>query len=578
MSLVMHPGLFLILVGAIAAIVPQSVRKFVLAAGPALALAMFFTLPHEEDLLVIPFINDWSLHLLTIDSLSWFFNVFFLTLAFLGGVYSMHNPSWAEALASMTYAGSTVCMVFAGDWISLIFFWELMAISSLYLIWANHTARSRRAGFRYLLIHMLGGNLLLAGIFFKVIAGDMMVGNIAETRDAAFWLMFLAVCINGVIPPLHAWVADAYPESTITGGAFMSGLTTKAAIYVLIRMFAGTDFLIVVGVIMAIYGAVFAIMENDMRRLLSYHIVSQLGFMVAGVGMGSALALDGAAAHAISNILQKSLLFMCCGAIMYATGIRKINQLGGLARKMPWVLVFFLAAAFSISGVPLTNGFVCKTITIAAASELHLDWVYFGLSLASIGTFLSITLKMTYFIFIAKPDKEFEVGAIPKNMYWAMAISAFLNVIFGIVPAVLYQYLPFGSGAVYHPYTIDHVTQYIQVLVAAMIPFMLYLPHMKPHSVLSLDFDWFYRRPFASFVSGVSHVCCATRDALGKAWRELYELFGPMSANPMRFIGRFSGKDAPDQYDPEKYRAPIGESMLVDMTILLVLLFFFVII
>lgn len=576
MSLLLHPGLFLILVGVVAAIVPQNARKIVLAAGPVLALAMFFTLPHEADLLVIPFINGWSLHLMTIDSLSWFFNVFFITLAFLGGVYSMHNPSWAEALASMTYAGATVSMVFAGDWISLIFFWELMAISSVYLIWANHTGRSRRAGFRYLLVHMFGGNLLLAGIFFKVIAGDMMVANVSATHDAAFWLMFLAVCINGVIPPLHAWVADAYPESTITGGAFMSGLTTKAAIYVLIRLFAGTDFLIIIGVIMAIYGAIFAIIENDMRRLLSYHIVSQLGFMVAGVGMGTALALDGAAAHAISNILQKSLLFMCCGAIMYATGIRKISELGGLAKKMPWVLVFFLAAAFSISGVPLTNGFVCKTITITAASELGLNWVYFGLSLASIGTFLSITLKMTYYIFFAKPDKEFEVRAIPKNMYWAMGISAFLNVIFGIVPFVLYQYLPFGSGAVYHPYTVDHVTQYIEVLVAAMIPFMLYLSHMKPHNLLSLDFDWFYRRPLVSLVSGISHVCCATRDALGAAFRELYEGFGPISANPMRFIGRLSGKKVPAEYDPEKYRAPIGEPILVDIAVLLIISFLFI--
>jgi len=269
---------------------------------------------------------------------------------------------------------------------------------------------------------------------------------------------------------------------------------------------------------------------------------------------------------------------MCCGAIMYATGIRKISELGALAKKMPWVLVFFLAAAFSISGVPLTNGFVCKTITITAAAELHMHWVYFGLSLASIGTFLSITLKMTYFIFFAKPDKEFAVNAIPKNMYWAMAISAFLNVIFGILPGVLYQYLPFDSGAVYHPYTIDHVTQYIEVLVAAMIPFMLYLSHMKPHDALSLDFDWFYRRPFASFVSGVSHVCCAARDALGKAFRELYESFGPVSANPMRFMGRLSGKEVPAQYDAEQYRAPIGESMLVDVAILVVILFFFVII
>jgi len=578
MTSFLHPGLFLILIGAVAALVPTNVRKYVLGAGPIGALIIFFLLPHEGDLMILPFINGWSLHLLTIDALAWFFAVFFVIMAVLGGIYSMHNPSWAEALASMTYAGSTVSLILAGDWITFLFFWELMAISSLFLVWCNHTVRSRKAGFRYLLVHMFGGNLLLAGIFFKVLAGDMMVGDVGATRDAAFWLMLLAVCINGVIPPFHAWVADAYPESTITGGAFMSGFTTKAAMYVLIRLFAGTEFLIVVGVIMAIYGAIYAIIENDMRRLLSYHIVSQLGFMVAGVGMGSGLALDGAAAHAVSNILQKSLLFMCAGAIMYATGIRKINQLGGLAKKMPWVFLFFIAAAFSISGVPLTNGFVCKTITIAAAAELHLNWVYFGLSLASIGTFLSITLKMGYFIFIAKPEKEFEIKPIPKNMYWAMGLSAFLNVIFGIVPFVLYQYLPFGSGAIYSAYTIDHVTQYIEVLVAAMIPFMLYLSHMKPHSVLNLDFDWFYRKPLVSLVSGISHTCCTARDGLGKVWREIYDGFGPVSSNPLRFIGEVRGKKAEGQYDPDVYRAPIGESMLIDVLILAAIIMCFVIV
>ena len=128
--------------------------------------------------------------------------------------------------------------------------------------------------------------------------------------------------------PLHAWLVDAYPEGTVTGSVFLSSFTTKVAVYCLIRIFAGTDFLIWFGVLMALYGACYAIMENDMRRLLSYHIVSQVGFMVAGVGLGTAMALNGATAHAFSHILYKSLLFMCAGAIIYATGIRKINQLG----------------------------------------------------------------------------------------------------------------------------------------------------------------------------------------------------------------------------------------------------------
>lgn len=563
----LHPGLILLLTGAVAALVPKALRKYILVLGPALALGAVFMIG-QGDLWVIPFINEMNLHLMMVDRLSWIFVAIFALLAFMGGIYSMHNESWAEALASMAYAGSTISMVLAGDWVTLVFFWELMAVSSLYLIWANHTARSRKAGFRYILVHMFGGNMLLAGVFLKVSAGEFMIGNITATHDAAFWLILLGVCINAVVPPLHAWVADAYPESTITGGAFLSSLTTKAGIYVMIRLFAGTDWLMWVGVVMALYGAVFAIIENDMRRLLSYHIVSQLGFMVAGVGMGTAMALDGATAHAVTNVLQKSLLFMCAGAVMYATGRRKLSQLGGLAKEMPIVCICFIIAAFSISGVPLFDGFVAKSITISAAAESGYDWIELGLSLASIGTFLSITLKMTYFMFFAPKQEGLEVGPIPKNMIAALIVGAFMNTIFGLVPSLLHNALPFMTE--YHAYTIDHLTQYAEVLVAAMLPFMLYLSHMMPKSKLALDFDWFYRKPLASCISWVSSLCCAIRDGLGAMVRGSVESFKPLMNNPVAFIGRTWSGERPKQYNPNEYRAPIGESMLIDMLILLV--------
>lgn len=564
----LHPGLILLLVGVIAAIVPKNIRKYVMAVGPAVALAAVFTLD-QGDLWVVPFINGMQLHLMVVDKLSWIFVAIFTLLAFMGGIYAMHNDSWAEALASMSYAGSTVCMVLAGDWVTLLFFWELMAITSLYLIWANHTARSRRAGFRYIMVHFFGGNMLLFGVVLKVTGGDFLVSNLTANHDLAFWLILIAVCINSVVPPLHAWVADAYPESTITGGVFMSSLTTKAGIYVMIRLFAGTDWLIWVGVIMAIYGAIFAIIENDMRRLLSYHIVSQLGFMVAGVGLGTGMALDGATAHAVTNVLQKSMLFMCAGAVMYSTGRRKLNELGGLAKQMPLLCVFFLIAAFSISGVPLFDGFVAKSITISAAAEAGNGAMELLLSLASIGTFLSITLKMTYFMFFAPAQNGLEIKRpIPKNMMVAMGIAAFMNIIFGIVPSLLHNALPYPIE--YHAYTVDHLTQYVEVLVASMIPFLVYLAHMMPHSKLALDFDWFYRKPLVSCVSWISSLCCAIRDGLGGMFRGMVDGLKPFMDNPVAFMGRTWNGTIPKQYDADQYRPEIGEVMLVDFLILAV--------
>ncbi len=567
----LHPGLILILAGLIAAVLPKNLRKVALIGGPLAALAAMFTI-EVGALWTIPFINGMELHLIDVDKLSWMFALVFTLMAVMGGFYVSHTESWLESMAAMMYAGSILGVVLCGDWMTMIFFWELGAATSLFLIWCNNTPASRKAGFRYLLVHMTGGNLLLAGIFLNVSNGDFLIHSLTGTSGAAYWLIMLGVGINAAVVPLHAWITDAYPEATVAGSVFMGAFTTKMAAYCMIRLFSGSEIMIYLGVFMALYASCFVIIENDMRRLLAFHIVGQIGFIVAGLGVGNALGINGAAAHAFTNVLFKSLLFMAVGAIIYTTGIRKINELGGMYKKLPLVTLFFFIAAFSISGVPFFTGFVSKSVIMTGAAEAGLLWVEMCLKIASIATFVSITLKMGYFIFFGEDnDKVVVQRKVPVGMYIAMAIDAALCIVFGVFPELLYNMLPMEME--YHVFTVDHFMAYIQLLGVSMIPFMMYLDHMKPHSQLSLDFDWFYRKPFASLVHSISSLVCSTRLALGEFCLCIYHAFNALAAHPLQFIGLApraldsdNGAPVPDQYDPDRYRANIGEPMIITMT------------
>lgn len=564
----LHPGFILIFVGFIAMVLPKMLRRLVLAVGPLFAFYAAVNMEIGTDLSTEFFGTGYQLGYMYVDKLSYIFCMIFALMACIGGIYSCHNENRMEAFSSMSYAGCALGVTLAKDWLTLIFFWEALAVTSMFLIWCRNKPESRRAGFRYVLVHMFGGNLLLLGMFLKLGQGESLVVNLAQgAHDAAFWAILVGVAVNAAIPPVNAWLVDAYPEGTITGSVFLSSFTTKVAVYALIRIFAGTDFLMGLGCFMAIYGAAYAIMENDMRRLLGYHIISQVGFMVAGVGVGTAMALNGAAAHAFSHILYKSLLFMCAGAIIYATGIRKINQLSGMAKKMPFVSFCFFVAAFSISGVPLFNGFISKTITIAAASAAGYDWIYNLLELASIGTFLSITLKMGYFIFLRDTDTNVELkNNLPKNMYAAMGIGAVLCFLYGIYPDLLYRYLPFGVPG-YEPFTAAHILSYIEILVVTMIPFMMFLPRMEPHTALSLDTDCLYRKPLYSLISLLSALFCALCSALGSAWGVLYEKFMGLTNNPMDFLDAKPFRKR-THYNPENYRTSIADPMMITLTVL----------
>ena len=437
-----------------------------------------------------------------VDQLSLVFSYVFSIIALLGMVYALHVDDDSQHVAALTYAGAALGVTFAGDLITLAVFWELMAVSSTVLVWTRREPTAVAAGFRYLLVHVFGGLLLLAGIVIYVVDtgtvtfGDM--GTFANSPSPRAWVLILvAFLINAAVPPLGAWLPDAYPEATVTGAIFLTAFTTKSAVYVLIRGFGAhhNQVIMWLGAAMAVYGVVYAVLENDARRLLAYHIISQVGYMVCGVGIGTELARNGATAHAFAHILYKALLFMGAGAVLQVTGLRKLSDMGGLYKSMPITLALYMIGAFAISAVPLFSGFVSKSMVVSAAGDAHLTWVFLLLTLASAGTFLHTGLKLPYYMFFGK-DSGLRGHEPPGNMLVAMGLASFACILIGVFPRLLYQHLPYPPIA-YVPYTVEHVTASLGMLAFTAWGFFLLLKHLDPEPKISLDTDWFYRKGVA---------------------------------------------------------------------------------
>ena len=431
------------------------------------------------------------------DNLTFPFALIFHIAAALNVIYSWHDRKWSEHTASLSYAGAAIAALHAGDLVTLFIWWEMTAVTSVFLILASGTERSRRAAMRYLLVQVLSGVLLLAGA--AVIAGH--TGSLAFERmtfggpdNLGVWLVFIAFGIKAAFPFLNGWLQDAYPEATATGTVALSAFTTKLAIYALARGFAGTEMLIWIGAAMTALPVFFAVIENDLRRVLAFSLNNQVGFMVVAVGIGTELALNGAVAHAFVHILYKALLFMSMGAVLHQVGTIKASELGGLYRQMPFTMVCCIIGAMSISAFPLFSGFVAKSLTMSALGDTGLVWVYLVLLFASAGVLEHSGIKIPYFAFFAHESK-FETGEAPIGMRVAMGIAALLCVAIGVFPGPLYSILPYAVD--YHPYDASHVVGQLQLLIFAMLAFV-FLVRMKwyPPEIPSvvLNSDWFYRR------------------------------------------------------------------------------------
>src|SRR5713226_3476128 len=493
-----HPGLLLILGAWLLPLLKGRVNRVAMLILPAAAL-IDCLLMKPGTYGVTSFLGQ-DLVFGRVDRLSLVFSYVFSLMGLLGMIYALHVEDDFQHVAALTYVGSALGVTFAGDFLSLYIFWELMAISSALLVFRRREPASVAAGFRYLLVHIFGGLILLAGILLHWSqTGSLAFGDMGASSGGKAWAMILvAFLLNAAVPPLGAWLPDAYPEATVTGAVFMTAFTTKSAVYVLIRGYAGTELLVWLGAAMAVYGVVYAVLENDARRLLAYHIISQVGYMVCGVGIGTALATNGATAHAFAHILYKALLFMGAGAVLETTGLRKLNEMGGLYKTMPVTLGLYMIGAFAISAVPLFSGFVTKSMVVSAAGEAHRPVIFLMLTLASAGTFLHTGLKLPYYMFFGK-DSGRRAQEPPRNMLVAMGLAAVACVLIGVFPGLLYQHLP--NRVEFVPYTLRHVTSTMGMLGLTALGFFLLLKHLDPQPTISLDTDWFYRRGSAGLVT-----------------------------------------------------------------------------
>lgn len=510
-------GLVLIAAGLAAPLVPRALRRWLLLAAPLLAGAQLLALPVGAHVELELF--GFALQLVRADKLSLAFGYVFVIAAFLNTVFAWHVRDGVEGPAAMVYAGAAVAAVFAGDLLTLFVFWELTAVASVFVVWAQGSKRAYAAGMRYLVIQLGSGMLLAAGAALRFAETGSLAFDFVGLGTPGGALILLAFGVKCAFPLLHNWLQDVYPEASATGTVVLSAFTTKLGIYALARAFPGTEMLIWVGTAMAAFPIFYAVIENDLRRVLAYSVNNQLGFMVVGIGLGTDLAVNGAVAHAFADILFKALLFMSMGAVLLRTGTVKGTDLGGLYKSMPWTAGFCMVGAASISAFPLFSGFVTKSMIMASAAHEGYLFEWLVLLFASAGVFHHAGIKIPFFAFFAH-DSGIRCKEAPAHMLLAMALAAVLCIGIGTFPAALYAILP--RAVDYHPYTSSHVVSQLQLLVFSALAFSvlmrtgIYPPEMRS---VNLDFDWTYRRFGARLAAGSALALGMLQDRSGAALR-----------------------------------------------------------
>lgn len=487
------------------------VRAAIMIATPFIAAYGIYSLGagHTVDATLMGF----DLMPVRIDKLSMLFGYLFCIAALVGNIYALYHKDTIQHFAAQAYAGSAVGAVLAGDMLTLFIYWEVMAITSSALIFARRTDASLKAGIRYLVMQILSGLLLLAGIviYYKSI-GSLDFNSIGLDAPGG-WLFFLAFGIKSAFPLLHNWLTDAYPEATESGTVFLSSFTTKVAVYALARSFAGEDILIYIGAVMAFFPIYYAVIENDLRRVLTYSLINQIGFMVVGIGIGTELALNGAVGHAFADVIFKGLLMMSMGAVLHATGEMRGSELGGLYKRMPKTTFFAIVGAASISAFPLVSGFVTKSMIVSAVMAEGYYGVWLVLLFAAAGVFHHAGIKIPYFAFYAHDSKFIHTAKeAPTNMLVAMGMSAVLCVAIGCFPQTFYSMLPWEMN--YTPYDLTHILTQLQLLFFSALAFVwlqlanIYPPELKS---VNIDAEWVYRKLFPKAIYNVSNV-----------WRRFY--------------------------------------------------------
>jgi len=505
------PALIMILGAILTPLVRGHLRTTVLLAAPLATLWAIWQVP-DGVITTLTFI-DYQIEPVEGSAVRRLFATIFAIMSFGGALYAFRQARTVELAAAQAYAAGAIGVCFSGDLISMFIWWELMAIFSTVVVWSGGTADSKAAGIRYAIMHLLGGIILKVGIDGIAVQTGSVDMQAMLANSFATWMVLIGILINAAAPPVSAWLADAYPEASPTGSVFLSAFTTKTAVLALILLFPGEPVLIGVGLYMVMYGIIFALLENDARRILAYSIVNQVGFMVCAIGIGTELALNGAAAHAFAHIIYKALLFMSAGVVVYRVGKSKCTDLGGLFRNMPLTTICGIIGALAISGFPMTSGFVTKTMISQAAATESLMFVYMALAAASAGVFLHAGIKFPWFVFFQK-DSGLRPKDAPWNMAAAMVLFSAICILIGIFPETFYQLLPYAVD--YEPYKASKVVFYLQLLLFSGLAFFLLLPLMQRTLTVSLDTDWIWRVALNKLAGMIATILAAITGVLSR--------------------------------------------------------------
>lgn len=505
------PAFLPFFVGAIVALLIPMRYRYILALIPAVSGGLLFFSTGVTEFSVQTL--GLTLKLVQVDKLSLLFAYLFHIACFLCLIYAMHLKDRVQFVSGLAYAGSAVGAVFAGDFLTLFVFWELLALTSAFLVFARRTKAAEKAGIRYLMIQILSGiALLIAAIMHYHKTGSLDIQQIGLS-DTVSYLFLFAFGVKAAFPFLHTWLTDAYPEATPVGTVFLSAFTTKVAIYMLARTFQGEEALVYIGAAMTCFPIFYAVIENDLRKVLAYSLINQLGFMVCGIGIGTALALNGAVAHAFNDVIFKGLLFMTMGAVLTRVGHVKGSDLGGLHKTMPKTTIFCIVGAASISAFPLFSGFISKSMVMAAMIEAGHEYLWLMLLFASAGVFHHAGIKIPFFAFFAH-DSGLRPKEAPTNMLIAMGLASSLCILIGCYPEFVYSLLPWEND--YQPYDVTHTLTQLQILFFSALAFVwlnkqgLYPPELKS---VNLDVEFIYRKVVPGMARRVSSGLGVLRDS-----------------------------------------------------------------
>lgn len=507
-----------------------AVRGGVAIIGALCALALTWQV--ADGVVVVGSFLGYPLELVEGTATGRLFASFFALALLAGVIYALQAASRAELVAAQVYAAGAIGVAFAGDLITLFLFWEMMALASVVLVWCGTTEGARAAGIRYAVIHLIGALILKMGIEgIKHSTGSLDLRPFA-LDDLATGLLLAGILINAAAPPLSAWLPDAYPRATPSGSVFLSVFTTKTAVLALILLFPGQSLLIALGLYMAFYGILYALREDNLRRILAYALVTQVGFMVCVVGIGTEAALNAAAAHAVTFIPAIALLFMAVGAVILRTGKEHCTELGGLYRSMPVAFWCTVIGALAISSVPLTGGFVSRSlIADATAGVEDLALVYTLLAIAASGVFLQVGIRLPWLVFFNR-DSGLQGKDASGPMKTAMIALAAVCVVLGAAPQLLYPLLPYAVEQ--QPYRANNVLFHLQLMLFSGLGFFLLLPWLQPRKGIILDVDWLWRRGLPCLANLISQVI-GTR--MGRAADRIVAIINASTASARNTMG-----------------------------------------